>query len=335
MKRIVLQDLSSQLGCSKTLISMVLNGKGNQYGISQKTQATVMEAISRLNYSPDKFARSLSLSKSNFVGLIISDMSNPFNAGVANAIQESLFKRNYNLMVFSSDENEKKENLLVDSMIKRKSADGLIIASTHKSSEFYDQEKFSDMPVVFIDRVLPLRKANYVVIDNYAGSVEIVNCLTKIGCEKIACFVSTPLHISTTEDRLYGYRNAVYKNGLKRREHFIKTIDSNRIEDDVEKSLRELKEAKELVDAFFLLNSKVCLALLKVLKKAEFSMFAKAQLACFEDMEMFNMIDKKIISISQPIEEIGKNAAEIVLELISGKKYNKSSMVLPTTLIER
>ena len=88
MKRIVLQDLSSQLGCSKTLISMVLNGKGNQYGISQKTQATVMEAISRLNYSPDKFARSLSLSKSNFVGLIISDMSNPFNAGVANAIQK-------------------------------------------------------------------------------------------------------------------------------------------------------------------------------------------------------------------------------------------------------
>jgi LacI family transcriptional regulator len=79
MKRLQLEDLSKQLGYSKTLISMVLNGKADQYGISKKTQAIVLDAVAKLDYTPNKFAKALRTGKSNFIGLIVADLSNLYH----------------------------------------------------------------------------------------------------------------------------------------------------------------------------------------------------------------------------------------------------------------
>src|SRR5688572_28111355 len=192
MRRLQLEDLSQKLGFSKTLISMVLNGKGNQYGISKKTQATVLDAIAKLNYSPNKFAKSLRTGKSYFIGLIVTDISNPFYSTIAKNIENVLFEREYNLMVCSTDENEEREKLLVEMMINQQGVDGLIIASTFKSAGFYEQPRFANIPIVFIDRVVPMFKANYVVIDNFGGAVGIVEHLLAEGRKHIACFAITP-----------------------------------------------------------------------------------------------------------------------------------------------
>ena len=215
---------------------MVLNGKGNQYGISKKTQATVLDAIAKLNYSPNKFAKSLRTGKSYFIGLIVTDIANPFYSTIAKNIESVLFESEYNLMVCSTDENEEREKLLVEMMVNQQGVDGLIVASTFKNATFYEQARFSKIPIVFIDRVVPLFNANYVVIDNYGGSLEIVNHLIKKGCKKIACFAITPLYLSTVEDRLNGYRNAMSKNGIEQ-EDLIKPISFDHINEDVEKAL--------------------------------------------------------------------------------------------------
>src|SRR6185369_7927996 len=119
MKKLQLEDLSKQLGYSKTLISMVLNGKGNQYGISKKTQATVLDAIAKLNYSPNKFAKSLRTGKSYFIGLIVTDIANPFYSTIAKSIESVLFESEYNLMVCSTDESEEREKMLVEMMVNQ------------------------------------------------------------------------------------------------------------------------------------------------------------------------------------------------------------------------
>lgn len=136
MKRLQLEDLSQQLGYSKTLISMVLNGKGNQYGISKKTQAAVLDAVAQLDYTPNKFAKALRTGKSFFIGLIVADISNPFYSTIAKNIEHVLFDRGYNLMVCSTEENEEKEKRLVDMMINQQGVDGVIVATTFKDSSF-------------------------------------------------------------------------------------------------------------------------------------------------------------------------------------------------------
>jgi LacI family transcriptional regulator len=335
MRRLQLEDLSKKLGYSKTLISMVLNGKGNQYGISKKTQAMVLDAIAKLNYSPNKFAKSLRTGKSYFIGLIVTDIANPFYSTIAKNIESVLFESEYNLMVCSTDESEDREKLLVEMMVNQQGVDGLIVASTFKNAAFYEQARFSKTPIVFIDRVVPLFNANYVVIDNYGGSVEIVNHLIKKGCKKIACFAITPLHLSTIEDRLNGYRNALLKHSIKKNEGLIKSIGFDHINEDVEKGLREFLESNTEVDAIFALNNHIAVALLKVLKKKEFQKYSGIEIACFDDIELFNITDKKVISVSQPIEDIGKSSSSLLLDIIAGKQINKSNVVLSTQLIVR
>src|SRR5688572_3873447 len=143
MRKLQLEDLAEKLGVSKTLISMVLNGKGNHYGISQKTQATVLDAIAKLNYSPNRFAKSLRTGKSFFVGLIVADISNAFYSTIAKNIESVLFEKDYTLMVCSTEEIEEREKLLVDMMINQQGVDGLIISSTLKDATFYEQPRFA------------------------------------------------------------------------------------------------------------------------------------------------------------------------------------------------
>lgn len=315
---------------------MVLNGKGNQYGISKKTQAAVLDAVTQLNYTPNKFAKALRTGKSYFIGLIVTDIANPFYSTIAKSIENVLFESGYNLMVCSTEENEEKEKTLVEMMLNQQGVDGLIIASTFKNSSFYEQPRFSKTPIVFIDRVLPLFNTNYVVIDNYGGSMEIVNHLIHSGCKKIACFCITPSYLSTVEDRLNGYRDAVRKNKLPEEQEYIKSINFDHINDDVEQSLRELVQSKTQPDAIFVLNNHIAVALLKALKKTEFKdLGTRIKIACFDDIELFNIIDQPVISVSQPVHEIGRNSSIILLDIIAGKQINKSNMVLSTKLIDR
>lgn len=336
MKRLQLEDLSQQLGYSKTLISMVLNGKGNQYGISKKTQAAVLDAVAQLDYTPNKFAKALRTGKSFFIGLIVADISNPFYSTIAKNIEHVLFDRGYNLMVCSTEENEEKEKRLVDMMINQQGVDGLIVATTFKDSSFYDRPRFTNTPFVFIDRLLPMFSANYVVIDNYGGSLEIVNHLISKNCKKIACFSITPTFLSTIEDRINGYKDALNKHKLPVNESLMKPIHFENIHEDVHAAMMDLMEKNPDLDAIFALNNHIATSILRELKKPEFAKMAqRIKIACFDDIELFNIIDRPVYSVSQPIEEIGKNASTLLLDIIDGKHSNKSNIVLTTKLIDR
>ena len=336
MKRLQLEDISRQLGYSKTLISMVLNGKGDQYGISKKTQEAVLKAVGELDYIPNKFARALRTGKSFFVGLIVADIGNPFYSTIAKNIESVLFEQGYNLMVCSTGENEEHEKRLVEMMVNQQGVDGLIIASTFKNADFYTNTRYARAPLVFIDRVLPLFNANYVVIDNYGGSVEIINHLIKKNCKTISCFSITPSYISTIEDRVNGYKVALTKNKLKFDESLLKSIRFDNIQHDVENSLNELLKSHPELDGIYCLNNNITTALLIALRKKEFEkLAAKVKIASFDDIDLFNIIDKRITSVSQPIEDIGKNSSLLMLDIINGKQINKSNVVLSTTLIER
>lgn len=335
MKRLQLEDISKQLGYSKTLISMVLNGKGNQYGISQKTQALVLEAVAKLNYTPNKFAKALRTGKSYFIGLIVTDISNPFYSTIAKSIENVLFENRYNLLVCSTEENEEKEKLLIDTMLNQIGVDGLIVASTFKNASFYEQVRFAKIPMVFIDRILPLFNTNYVVIDNYGGSIEIINHLIQKGCKKIACFSITPSYISTVEDRLNGYKDAIEKKKLHHDDDLIQLINFENIDGDVEIALRQIISKHSDLDAIFVLNNNIAVALLKVLKQKEFKDYASIKIGCFDDIELFNIIDRPVISVSQPVYEIGKNSSKLLLDIIAGTQTHKSNLVLSTQLISR
>jgi DNA-binding LacI/PurR family transcriptional regulator len=133
-----------------------------------------------------------------------------------------------------------------------------------------------------------------------------------------------------------GYKDALIKNKLKQESDLIKLIHFENINEDVEKALTELIQQHPDLDAIYALNNHIATALLKTLKKKGFENYnGRLKIACFDDIELFNIIDKKVTSVSQPIEEIGKNASLLMLDIIDGKQVNKSNVVLSTKVIER
>jgi LacI family transcriptional regulator len=336
MKRLQLEDLSKQLGYSKTLISMVLNGKADQYGISKKTQAIVLDAVGKLDYTPNKFAKALRTGKSNFIGLIVADLSNPFYSTIAKNIESTLFDRGYNLMVCSTEEDEEREKKLIDMMINQQGVDGIIIASTFKNAEYFNNARYSKTPFVFIDRILPLFNGNFVVTDNYGGSREIVETLAKKGCKKILCLSITPSYISTIDDRVKGYTDAIEKMSLNGGNDFVIPINFSKIQEETLSALKKMFYLHPDIDAVYTLNNHLATAALKAFKDKSISKFYdKVHLACFDDIELFNLVDKPVLSVSQPVDDIGRNATILMLDIIDGKHTNKSMIVLPTSLIVR
>jgi LacI family transcriptional regulator len=336
MKRLQLEDLSQKLGYSKTLISMVLNGKGDRYGISKKTQAAVLEAVGMMNYTPNKFAKALRTGRSFFIGLIVSDIANPFYSKISKNIEQILHERGYSLMICSSDENEEKEKRLVEMMLNQQGADGLIIATTFKDSSYYTQPRFSNSPLVFIDRILPLYQANYVVIDNYGGSFELVKYLLDQACKKILCISGSPTHLSTTEDRINGYRDALSKSGLSDHPELVVSLSGGDIDENVSNILNEVQNTHKDLDAILALDRQIAAAVLKNLQQKEQHQLAKkVKIASFDDTKFFDGMSRPVISLSQPVADIGSKASLLLLDIIDGKQLSKSNIVLSTNLIVR
>jgi len=335
MRKLYLADISKHVGYSKTLCSMVLNGKGNKYGISQKTQQRVLEAAQKLNYTPARYARALKTGRSFFLGLVVTDLNDPFQAGIADRIRALLKNTEYNLVVCCSDEHEEREQHLVEMLLNHNGVDGLIVASTFTNPGFYEQPRFSGIPMVFIDRVVPLFRANYVVVDNYGGALEAVDFLIREGNKKIAALAITPLHLSTIEDRLNGYKTAMRNHNIHDTNEWIKAVRRDHLDDDIEKHLNEIIMNGEKIDAIFSLNIMATLSLLRILKKKEFARLSRIKVACFDDHEMFDFINRKVTSVSQPLDELVRNAHSLLIDLIEGKKINRSFTVLSPRLITR
>ena len=157
-----------------------------------------------------------------------------------------------------------------------------------------------------------------------------------MGRKKIACFSITPSYLSTIEDRINGYKDALSKHTGSSDTAIIKPIHFENIQGDVDAAMDDLLKNEPELDAIYALNNHIATAILKSLKRKGFEALAsKLKIACFDDIELFNIIDKQVLSVSQPIEEIGRNASILLLDIIEGKHENKSNIVLPTTLIER
>lgn len=338
IKKTLLEDIAKELNVSKTLVSMVINGKGDAYGISKKTQEKVLSKAGEMEYTPNVFARALRTGKSHLIGLLVADISNPFYSHIAKHVERELASKGYNLMICSTGENIEREEKLISLFAEQHIIDGLIIASTSTSGEFFKKERLRNFPIVFIDRYLPDIESNYVVANNYQGSFELTDLLIHKGCKNILALNITPSHISSLTERVKGYKDALKKYDIPFKEENLMEISFNNIQNDVrEKLLKRLKSGNK-IDAIYTLNNNIATACLNVFNEIGFD--AKKEgvyFASFDDISLFDFVKPNVISVSQPVEQIGIEAANLALQLIENKGTELAiqKIVLPTSIISR
>lgn len=334
-KKIALIDIAQALGVSRTLVSMVLNGQGDQHGISPVTQAKVKAKAKELNYKPNSIARGLRTGKSNTIGLIVTDISNSFYATIARRIEENLRKLGYHLIFCSSDERPEREEELIQ-MLRGRQVDGLILATTFQETLVLEEMLKDEYPFVLIDREVSTLKTSSIVVDNYNSSKNAVEHLLTANHQEIGLLTISPSHLSTIKDREQGYKDALSRAKIPVKAANICEIPFDDIHRQVGLSLQKMLNRSKPITAIYAINNRIGKACLEHLSKMKVKVPQDIALLCYDDIDVFKFCG--VTAVAQPIEKIGDEAVRVLLDQINSApkvSFKAQKIILPAALVLR
>lgn len=327
-----IKDVAKKANVSTATVSHVING--TRY-VSETTKIKVLQAMKELDYQPNLMAKSLRSRKSKIIGLIVpmlsSDTSNFFFMSIANGIENVLKEHGYNLILSNSHENLQTE-LEQIKVFNSQLIDGLIIAPTAKSYNHYKEVMVKDYPVVFIDRKPSDYSGDFVLADSYKGANEAVKHMIEKGHKRIS-FVTGHLGITTSDDRLTGYKEALVENNIE--------IDPNLIIEGGPSFEEGYRITKQLVEesrttALFIANNMMTLGALRYLNKHNIKIPDEIAVVGFDDYEWMRIISPPLSVVKQPSYKIGEHAVRILLNRINdGVDIEHEHVILPTRFVSR
>jgi LacI family transcriptional regulator len=219
--RVTLVDIASDAGVSRATVSLVLR---NVPSVAPSTRKRVLQSISRLGYVYHRGAANLRTQRSHAIGLIISDITNPFFAEIIVAIEDWLGSAGLVTILGNTSENPEKQHRLLKSMSEYP-ADGILICPTQGSITGAANLAGRLPPMVAFTR--PISGVDYAGVDNVAGSELAIDHLAALGHHHIA-FVGGPSPLSSAQQRFLGYRQGLEKNGISFREDLVIEQTPNR-----------------------------------------------------------------------------------------------------------
>lgn len=333
MKKTSLADIAKSVGVSKTLVSLVLNNRGDKSGISKETQEKVRKKAKELNYQPNQVARGLRTGKSNTIGIIVSDISNSFYARVVRSMEDAASKHGYHVIFSSSDENSEKELNLIE-LLRARQVDGLIISSSQQNPTFLSNLDNSDVPYVLFDRYIKGYESSYVGINNKEISYKMVSEMIAKGHRDIAILKISPGYISTIADRTEGYTAALIDNNIAVDNDLIIEIPFNSVDENVDKAIDKILKRENRVSAIFALNSNIAVACLQAFKRNSIKVPKDISIVSFDDRQLFKYCNPSVTAISQPVVQLAESAVDLVIDIIN-KKRAKEQIILPATIERR
>ncbi len=325
-----MNDVAKKAGVSIVTVSRVVNNNTN---VNEATRAKVLKAIKELKYQPSRVAkrlRSKSLS-GNLLGIMIPDIQNPFYVDVLRGIEDVAYKNHYAIIVSNFGQDEQKERMYLD-ILKSESIDGLIVAPAHENDTKVIEVLKSGLPIVCVDRGLEGVDVDVVLVSNQKGSFDAVSYLIQQGYNRIAFIAGKP-QIPSSRLREKGFREAHEKYNLPVDESLIKRGDSSH-KSGIE-LCEELLNLKNPPNAIFTGNNLITLGALETIHKHGISIPNDLAIIGFDDMYWSNSLNPSLTAVKQPAYEIGKRAAELLIQRINDPERPTIQMMLNTELIIR
>jgi len=335
MKKTSLNDIANKLGVSKSLVSLVLNGKAKQNRIGDEISKKVINLAQELNYQPNQMARSLRLGRSETIALIVADISNSFFARMGRAVEDEADKHGFKVIFSSSDENPDKLGELINVLTDRQ-VDGFIISPTINSNEHILKLKKNNIPFVLIDRYLPQIKTNYVVADNYNSTYKAVKFMLEKGYKKTG-FITVSSALSNMKERLQGYKDAMKSYGLRGYGNYVREVDYKNFNEGVDEAVKELLLPINNLRALFFASLRIGMEAIKSINDLNLRIPQDVAVISFDDTDAYKLCYPPITAIAQPINLMSSEAVKILINEIKKKniKTEKTQIVLETEFIIR
>lgn len=329
--KLTIKDIAKALNLSQSTISRALK---DSYNISEETRKLVQEYARVHDYHPNIMAQGLKNKNSRCIGVVLCNIPNSFFAEVLSGIESVAYQKDYFVFITQSQESIEKERKNVDNLTFR-SVDGLLVSL---SSESQDVSHFihlheQGLPIVFFDRITDAINTHTVIADNEGGAYSGTEHLIKMGFHKIA-HITSSRHLSITKERLKGYENALQKYDIKHNDAYIKYCDhGGMLFEEIEKAVSELLSLPDPPKAILTASDRITIGCLSILQKKGISIPKEIALIGFSNFSSPELFSPPLSTIKQPAFEMGKTAAELLIQLIeSKKKVDFKKVVLPTSL---
>lgn len=325
---VTIRDVGELAGVSQATAARALGGYGHS---SAAVRAKVEAAAEKLGYVPNSIARALASGQTHAVGLVIGDIENPFFAAAARGMSDVLEEHGHTVLLANSDENLDRERTAVETLRARQ-VDALVVVPSATGTFPHLRAAAAAAPLVLLDRAVRGLGVDSVTVDNRGGARIAVEHLIQHGHRRIGLISDDPT-ISSSAERIDGYRDAFADVGIKPDEHLISLGGATR--DDGYRATRRLLESAERPTALFTANNFMTLGAMLALADLGVRVPDDISLVGFDDLEWTTLVDPPLTVVAQPASELGAVAARRVLARLNGDGGRPRRFKLETKLITR
>lgn len=322
-----MNDIARKAGVSIGTVSNVLN---NSAVVREPLRKRVLDAVAAVGYQPSQIARGLRRVKTNMIGMIIPDITNPFFPAVVRGAEDIAFSYGYRLILCNTDNDHSKEIIHLNELRTYLPA-GLIVIPSNFShlTEQAESYRKAGSAVVCVDRLPKHWSGDTVTADNEGGAYTATRSLLKLGHRRIAT-ITGPLHLTNAQERLAGFRRAMSEAKLSMAPEYIQEATFDR-HAGYSKTLLLLRMIPRPT-AIFAGNDLIAVGVLQAIREAGLHCPEDISLMGFDDMESASMLNPELSSVSQPGYQLGTTAALILLDRVNGDLSPPKQIVLPTAL---
>ena len=327
-RSVTIKDVAAHAAVSVATVSAVMNE--NKY-VSPELAQRVRESIAVLGYQRNSFARGLKTQVSHSIGLIIPDIMNPFYTNIARGVEDVAHVHDYSLIIGNTDEDPEKEKKYLQ-LLESKQADGMIIAVTDCSHEYFHTLPIQKLALVGIDRSLIELGIDTVLVDNKVGARTAIEHLIGLGHRRIGLMTGAR-GITPTEERLAGYTEALEEHDIAIDPALIVTTRAR--VDGGERGALQLLSLEDRPTALFMMDGTMVIGALQTIVKFGLRCPEDIALACFDDFTWASVMRPHLTVVDQPTYEIGKQAAHLLFERLQHQARPPREIRLQTRLIVR
>lgn len=325
---VTIRDIAKAAGVSISTVSRVLNKRHDQ--LREPTRQKVEAAIREFRYVPNRLAASLKDEKSKTLGMIVSNISNPYFSAVVRGLQDYAAGAGYDTFICNSDDNSDAENEHVRSLLSRR-VQGLVVTTCAADKSAYQALAERRFPLVLLDRPIAGLACDCVIVDNRSICQRVIERLAEFGHRRIAVITPPCDEIGPRVDRVEGCRAGMASQGLELTPELLLEVDVKA--DSMSRGVQALVSRSSAPTALFFLNTLLAAGMIRELRRHR--PLRNFVVVTYDDPDWCELLDPMISAVRQPTHDIGRIVARLAIDRIAHPERPFEKISLTAEFIER
>jgi len=326
--KVTIVDVAAEAGVSFGTVSRVIN---NDVHVKKETRARVIDAMQRLGFVANRQARSLAGGKSNSIGLLVPDLGTGYIGEIIRGIDAELSLSGFDLILYTTHRTASKEASYVANLAQGM-VDGLLLVLPRNPADYIGTLTRLNFPFVLIDHQGTGRECPAVGATNWQGAYNATESLVKLGHTRIG-FITGSMDLGCAVDRLEGYRSALKTSHVDAGDEL--TYEGDFTQPDGYAGACALLDSKNPPTAIFASNDVMAMGAMDAVRSRGLRVPEDISIVGFDDIPQAALVHPALTTVRQPLEQMGRVAAQMLVDMLKDPEKEINRVELPTELIAR